>query len=767
MHAAGVVITVIRNRNLRNAALFSAAAVFVAVVVVVASILAAMQSVLGQACGSTGPTDNTTFVSSDPSDTAESGIPKDYLAAYQDAGEEYGIDWAILAGVGFVESKHGTYGGGCAEGPQTEYGTAKGPMQFIDPTWETEGVDGNGDGEKDPCDIEDAAHSAASYLKNSGAPGDYQGALFTYNNSQEYVDDVMAKADEYRSSGGSEDNTEQASTPAASAPSGGANLATITLASRTLSFVPMIAQITPGSTTGSGQPPQGWDLVDDDRKIHYQLDTKYGSYFESAAEEWNQLGGVSIEPSPSPGETDLVVTDGSTGGPMAETHSDGKLVYEPTSMRSATDNAREAVSGHELGHALGYRHNNEESVMQTPIITNTDTNITEPTSYDEQLHAQTWGGGQPSDGSQEDSADEPAVVWPTKTQFTDGYEGGEDTAPASEDGANIAAPAGQPVYSMVDGEVVKPADTNENYYSQEGGYSVLVEATEDSGPVQEGDLIYYAHMQGPPSFSEGDQVEAGQEIGKVGSSGGGPEGTTDQREAGLHIGWYDGSGERADSPTHSINPYHLLSDIAESGGEISDSEDNSEEGTYTETSGGGDSGATPALCKAFGLGGSDEGSPTGGGTIRGSGTGKEVVQEAAKYDGVDYVLGGPAVCKPGETMDCTCLTTTVFKEFGYTGSNELPGMPQEVLNYGKSIPPEEAEAGDVYVYEDPGNYTGGHVAIATGDGGVFHCANEELGCTFGPDYKSAGATPVSGAVSLVEDDGGGGSGGGSSDDGGQ
>lgn len=139
------------------------------------------------------------YVSQEPSEEAASDIPKDYLDTYRQAGEQYGIDWAILAAIGDKETDHGRGG---MEGPGTAYGSAKGPMQFIDSTFETVGVDGDGDGARDVFDPEDAIPSAANYLKGSGAPDDYYSALLQYNGDDAYVQDVMNKAEEYRAAGG-------------------------------------------------------------------------------------------------------------------------------------------------------------------------------------------------------------------------------------------------------------------------------------------------------------------------------------------------------------------------------------------------------------------------------------------------------------------------------------------------------------------------------------------------------------------------------------
>lgn len=54
------------------------------------------------------------------------------------------------------------------------------------------GVDANGDGIADPYDIEDAVFSAANYLSKYGAAtGDIKKAVYQYNHSKKYVDDVL------------------------------------------------------------------------------------------------------------------------------------------------------------------------------------------------------------------------------------------------------------------------------------------------------------------------------------------------------------------------------------------------------------------------------------------------------------------------------------------------------------------------------------------------------------------------------------------------
>jgi len=78
------------------------------------------------------------------------------------------------------------------------YDRAVGPLQFIPQTWTTWRLDGDGDGERDPQDIDDAALTAAAYLCSYGSlrywPG-WSTAVFGYNQSGSYVNSVKASLD--------------------------------------------------------------------------------------------------------------------------------------------------------------------------------------------------------------------------------------------------------------------------------------------------------------------------------------------------------------------------------------------------------------------------------------------------------------------------------------------------------------------------------------------------------------------------------------------
>jgi hypothetical protein len=133
-----------------------------------------------------------------PSALAKKEIPAEYLRDYEQAGQKYHLDWAILAGIGKVECDHGRDPDpSCTQEGAVNSAGAGGPMQFLASTWATYGVAPDG-GTPDRWNPEDAIFGAANYLKASGAPGDYRKAIYAYNHAEWYVDEVESWAAKYR-----------------------------------------------------------------------------------------------------------------------------------------------------------------------------------------------------------------------------------------------------------------------------------------------------------------------------------------------------------------------------------------------------------------------------------------------------------------------------------------------------------------------------------------------------------------------------------------
>ncbi len=142
------------------------------------------------------------------------------MSVYQEAAEQYDIPWELLASVHRVETIFSTMD------PLISPVGALGPFQFMPRTWvgwsypgnelgdieddiditdlalieehQGYGVDASGNGIADPFDLEDSAYAAARYLAEHGAnDGDYEAALFAYNKSNDYVQEVLSYYEAY------------------------------------------------------------------------------------------------------------------------------------------------------------------------------------------------------------------------------------------------------------------------------------------------------------------------------------------------------------------------------------------------------------------------------------------------------------------------------------------------------------------------------------------------------------------------------------------
>jgi cell wall-associated NlpC family hydrolase len=135
-----------------------------------------------------------------PASEQVAGIPAEYLQLFEAAGARYGVPWPVLAGIGKVECDDGQNPDpSCTQEGATNYAGAGGPMQFLGSTWSAYGVDGNGDGRIDRWNPADAIFTAARYLKANGAPGELERAIFAYNHSSAYVQEVLHWASVYES----------------------------------------------------------------------------------------------------------------------------------------------------------------------------------------------------------------------------------------------------------------------------------------------------------------------------------------------------------------------------------------------------------------------------------------------------------------------------------------------------------------------------------------------------------------------------------------
>lgn len=165
------------------------------------------------------------------------GIPSAHMPVYKEAAEAYDVDWRLLASIHRVETIFSK-----SSNMESSVG-ALGPFQFMPKTWvgwkyeggsslgdiEKNGIDltdpsliekygglgtdANADGKADPLDLEDSAHTAAKYLRQhdvrtTSEVGTLEQALYEYNRSNQYVDDVLNQYDLYKQKVVSVDETD-------------------------------------------------------------------------------------------------------------------------------------------------------------------------------------------------------------------------------------------------------------------------------------------------------------------------------------------------------------------------------------------------------------------------------------------------------------------------------------------------------------------------------------------------------------------------------
>jgi hypothetical protein len=148
-------------------------------------------------------------------DAGEGDIPLTALLAYRRAADvmaeaegSCGLTWPLLAAIGRVESDHGRSDGarlgedGVSTSPRGAPG-GLGPMRFFPSVWRVVAVDGDGDGVRNPHDIDDAALAVAVYLCARGEdlsdPAAMRAAVRGYDDARRYVELVLAYEEMYRS----------------------------------------------------------------------------------------------------------------------------------------------------------------------------------------------------------------------------------------------------------------------------------------------------------------------------------------------------------------------------------------------------------------------------------------------------------------------------------------------------------------------------------------------------------------------------------------
>jgi len=100
------------------------------------------------------------------------------------------------------------------------------------------------------------------------------------------------------------------------------------------------------------------------------------------------------------------------------------------------------------------------------------------------------------------------AVFPLPKDYFDSYDDtwGAPRPQGSHEGTDLMSPTGVPEFAVTDGTIVPVSGTNEDGWNRLGGYTVMLKAAYDIGPVKKGDLFYYAHMDRESALLVGTKV---------------------------------------------------------------------------------------------------------------------------------------------------------------------------------------------------------------------------------------------------------------------
>ncbi|MQA78418.1 MAG: hypothetical protein GEV10_08060 [Streptosporangiales bacterium] len=440
------------------------------------------------------------------------GIPTVAMQAYQSAADtmarttpQCGIDWALLAAIGRIESDHGRHGGanlgtdgvavpailgptltkirdtdgGRLDGDST-FDRAVGPMQFIPGTWQGFGADGDGDGRADPQNVFDAALAAARYLCSGGADlvADPEQAVYRYNHSLTYVAQVLTLAEAYRS--GLAGSLPEPRSVGTTSPGGSGPTGSTTPGSSPTSNVP---DPTPGETSSrpdptgstpsdSPDPPDSPDPTDSDGDTPRPTDSTTSPSPTVTAS------------SPRPTATKTTPTPSTTPCPSDSATPTPTPSPSPTCADDKTDGTEGTAQGRALSAAMLAADDGDAS--ETPDPSDSPTPCTSPrptgsptstptptttTTCEPTPCATSTGGTEPSPTPCTTQSPDPTPTDPTPTTSptpsdtpkptpTPGQTGGGDDGGSGGNGSDGSGQDGTDGSSTADNPELQPANVS-------------------------------------------------------------------------------------------------------------------------------------------------------------------------------------------------------------------------------------------------------------------------------------------------------------------
>ncbi|MFS1511054.1 matrixin family metalloprotease [Chengkuizengella sp. SCS-71B] len=129
----------------------------------------------------------------------------------------------------------------------------------------------------------------------------------------------------------------------------------------------------------------GWDLVDNNKHLDWNSDSKYISSINNAMKLWENYKSGIIRPDTAAEREDVFLTDYmQVSSTIASTSSNGIIRFNDYHYADMSNGERLKTTTHEFGHALGLAHTfGRRDIMRQGKVSITKLSSTDKRSYDE------------------------------------------------------------------------------------------------------------------------------------------------------------------------------------------------------------------------------------------------------------------------------------------------------------------------------------------------------------------------------------------------
>ncbi|NDI34942.1 matrixin family metalloprotease [Chengkuizengella sediminis] len=153
---------------------------------------------------------------------------------------------------------------------------------------------------------------------------------------------------------------------------------------RTIGIIVIALVLSLSFNTSSQAALLGWDLVDNNKHLDWNSDSKYISSINDAMNLWEKYKSGIIRPDTASEREDVFLTDYmQVSSTIASTSSNGIIKFNDYHYDGMSNGERLKTTTHEFGHALGLAHTfGKRDIMRQGKVSITKLSSTDKSSYD-------------------------------------------------------------------------------------------------------------------------------------------------------------------------------------------------------------------------------------------------------------------------------------------------------------------------------------------------------------------------------------------------